>query len=149
VRGWLLDTNVVSELRKSNCDARVKTWSDGQSAASLFLSRVTIAEIRYGIERLPVADSSRQRLEAWLTDELRPWFSDRLLDVNEDVFVIWRRLVEQGKEMRHTFPQPDLFIAATAILHDLCVVTRNTGDFLRTGVSLLNPWVDTHPRQAE
>jgi toxin FitB len=149
VRGWLLDTNVVSELRKSNCDARVKTWSDGQSAASLFLSRVTIAEIRYGIERLPVADSSRQRLEAWLTDELRPWFSDRLLDVNEDVFVIWRRLVEQGKVMRHTFPQPDLFIAATAILHDLCVVTRNTGDFLRTGVSLLNPWVDTHPRQAE
>lgn len=149
MRGWLLDTNVVSELRKSNCDARVKTWSDGQSAASLFLSRVTIAEIRYGIEQLPVADSSRQRLEAWLTDELRPWFSDRLLDVNEDVFVIWRRLVEQGKVMRHTFPQPDLFIAATAILHDLCLVTRNTGDFLRTGVSLLNPWVDTHPRQAE
>jgi predicted nucleic acid-binding protein len=149
VRGWLLDTNVVSELRKSNCDARVKTWSDGQSAASLFLSRVTIAEIRYGIEQLPVADSSRQRLEAWLTDELRPWFSDRLLDVNEDVFVIWRRLVEQGKVMRHTFPQPDLFIAATAILHDLCLVTRNTGDFLRTGVSLLNPSVDTHPRQAE
>jgi predicted nucleic acid-binding protein len=149
VRGWLLDTNVISELRKSNCDARVKTWSEGQSAASLFLSRVTIAEIRYGIERLPIADLSRRRLEAWLTDELRPWFSDRLLDVNEDVFVIWRRLVEQGKEMRHTFPQPDLFIAATAILHDLCVVTRNTGDFLRTGVSLLNPWVDTHPRQAK
>ena len=95
------------------------------------------------------AIASRWRLEAWLTDELRPWFSDRLLDVNEDVLVIWRRLVEQGKEMRHTFPQPDLFIAATAILHDLCVVTRNTGDFLRTGVSLLNPWVDSDPRQAE
>ena len=88
---------------------------------------------------MPAADTSRRRLDAWLTDELRPWFSDRLLDVNEDVLVIWRRLVEQGKEMRYTFPQPDLFIAATAILHDLCVVTRNTADFHRTGVSLLNP----------
>jgi hypothetical protein len=141
---------VISELRRSNCDARVKAWSDSQHPASLFLSRVTIAEIRYGIERLPAADASRKRrLESWLTDELRPWFSDRLLDVNEDVFVIWRRLMEQGKEMRHTFPQPDLFIAATAILHDLCVVTRNTGDFLRTGVSLLNPWIDSDSRQAE
>jgi len=149
VRGWLLDTNVISELRKSNCDARVKAWTDSQHPASLFLSRVTIAEIRYGIERLPAADPSRKRLETWLTDELRPWFSDRLLDVDEDVFVIWRRLVEQGKTMRHTFPQPDLFIAATAILHDLCVVTRNAGDFLQTGVPLLNLWVDTHPRQAE
>jgi predicted nucleic acid-binding protein len=52
----------------------------------MFLSRVTIAEIRYGIERLPTADRSRRRLEAWLANELRPWFSDRLLDVDEDVF---------------------------------------------------------------
>jgi predicted nucleic acid-binding protein len=149
VRGWLLDTNVISELRKPSCDARVKAWSDNQVPASMYLSRVTIAEIRYGIERLPAADRSRKRLEAWLTDELRPWFSDRLLDVDEDVLVIWRRLVERGKAMRHTFPQPDLFIAATAILHDLCIVTRNTGDFLRTGAPLLNPCTDTHPRPLE
>lgn len=110
---------------------------------------VTIAEIRYGIERLSATDSSRRRLEAWLTNELRLWFSDRLLDVNEDVLVIWRRLVERGKSTGHTFPQPDLFIAATAILHHLCVVTRNAGDFLQTGAPLLNPWIDTHPRQAE
>jgi toxin FitB len=149
VRGWLLDTNVISELRKSNCDARVKAWSDDQVPATLYLSRVTIAEIRYGIERLPTADRSRRRLEAWLTNELRPWFSDRLLDVDEDVFVVWRRLAKRGKAMRHTFPQPDLFIAATAILHDLCVVTRNTGDFFRTGVLVLNPWTDTQPRPVE
>jgi toxin FitB len=149
VRGWLLDTNVISELRKPNCDARVKAWADNQPPISMYLSRVTIAEVRYGIERLPTADRSRKRLEVWLNNELRPWFSDRLLDVDEDVFVVWRRLVEKGKAMRHTFPQPDLFIAATAVLHDLCVVTRNAGDFLRTGVSVLNPWTDTHPRSTE
>jgi predicted nucleic acid-binding protein len=149
VRGWLLDTNVISELRKSNCNAQVKAWADTQPPTSIYLSRVTIAEIRYGIERLPIADRLRGQLEAWLAEELRPWFSDRLLDVDEDVFVVWRRLVEKGRAMRHEFPQPDLFIAATAVLHDLCVVTRNADDFLLTGVPVLNPWTDTHPRPVE
>jgi len=146
---WLLDTIVISELRKPGCDTQVRTWSDSQHPTSLFLSGVAIAGIRYGTERLATVDPSRKRLEAWLAKELRPWFSDRLLDVDEDVFVIWRRLVEKGKAMRHTFPQPDLFIAATAILHDLCLVTRNVDDFFRTGVCLLNPWTDTDPRLAE
>ena len=149
MRGWLLDTNVISELRKPRCDDRVRAWSEAQVPSSMYLSRVTIAEIRYGIERLPAADRSRKRLEAWLTHELRPWFADRLLDADEDVLVIWRRLVEQGKAMRHTFSQPDLFIAATAILHDLCVVTRNASDFLRTGALVLNPWTDAQPRLAD
>ena len=149
MRGWLLDTNVISELCKPSCDTQVRAWSDSQHPTSLFLSRVTIAELRYGIQRLAAVDPSPKRLEAWLANELRPWFSDRLLDVDEDVFVIWRRLVEGGKAMHHTFPQPDLFIAATAILHDLSVVTRNVDDFLRTGVPLLNPWTDTRPRPAE
>ena len=105
MKGWLLDTNVISELRKPRCDAHVKAWSDSQQPTTLFLSRVTIAEIRYGIKRLPSAAASRKRLEAWLDDELRPWFTDRLLDVDEDVFLIWRRLVEKGKASRHTFPQ--------------------------------------------
>ena len=149
MRGWLLDTNVVSELRKPNCDERVKEWADSRPPASVYLSRVTIAEIRYGIERLPGDDQSRRLLEVWLDNELRPWFADRLLDVGEDVFVVWRRLVENGKAIRHTFPQPNLFIAATAVLHDLCVVTRNSADFLRTGALVLNPWTDTEPRPTE
>lgn len=149
MRGWLLDTNVISELRKPHCDTRVKAWADDQLPTSLYLSRVTIAEIRYGLERLPTADRSPKRLEAWLANELRPWFADRLLDIDEDVFVVWRRLVEKGKAMRHTFPQPDLFIAATAALHDLCVVTRNAADFLLTGVPVLNPWTDTEPQSTK
>ena len=149
MRGWLLDTNVISELRKPNCDARVKAWADDQEPSTLFLSRVTIAEIRYRIERLPAVDRSRKRLEAWLADELRPWFADRVVDVDEEVLLIRRRLIEQGEAIRHTFLQPDLFIAATAILHDLCVVTRNIDDFARTGLALLNPWTDADPRLVE
>jgi len=149
VRGWLLDTNVISELRKPNCDARVKAWADGQEPSTLFLSRVTIAEIRYGIERLPAVDRTRRRLEPWLVGELRPWFADRVLDVDEEVLLIRRRLIEQGEAIRHTFLQPDLLIAATAILHDLCVVTRNTDDFVPTGVALFNPWTDSVPRLVE
>lgn len=76
---------MILELRKPNCDERVKAWADSQPPTSLHLSRVTIAEIRYAIERLPTSDRSRRRLEAWLANELRPWFSDRLLDVDEDV----------------------------------------------------------------
>jgi toxin FitB len=148
VRGWLLDTNVVSELRKPHCNAQVRAWSESQSPTSLFLSRITIAEIRYGIERLPAGEPSRGGLEAWLTSELRPWFADRLLDADEDVFLVWRRLVEKGKGLRHTFPQPDLFMAATAILHDLCVVTRNATDFRHTGALVLNPWTDSDPHLA-
>jgi toxin FitB len=72
VRGWLLDTNVISELRKPNCDARVRAWADSQLPTSLYLRRVTIAKIRYGIERLATADRSRRRVEAWLAGELRP-----------------------------------------------------------------------------
>ena len=110
---------------------------------------MVVAEIRYGIERLASGEPSRRRLEVWLTDELRPWFSDRLLDADEEVFLIWRRLVEKGKGLRHTFPQPDLFIAATAILHDMCVVTRNAAGFQHTGVLVLNPWTEAEPNLAE
>lgn len=149
MRGWLLDTNVVSELRKPNCDVRVKAWADSQPPSSLYLSRITVAKIRYGIERLPGGEPSRRHLEAWLTNELRPWFSDRLLEADEDVFVVWRRLVEKGKALRHTFPQPDLFMAATAILHDLCIVTRNVADFRSTGALVLDPWTDSDPHPAD
>lgn len=148
MNGWLLDTNVVSELRKPQCDGRVKAWTDGQPPATFFLSRVTIAEIRFGIERVPKADTFRRQLELWLETGLRAWFAGRILDVDEDVLVTWRGLVERGRAQNHTFAQPDLFIAATAAIHELCVVTRNIDDFLRAGVAVLNPWTDTVPRAA-
>ena len=137
--GWLLDTVVVSELRKRRCDPRVKKWSETQAPERLFLSRVTLAEIRFGIEQV-VDVSFRGELTTWLDRSLRPWFAERILDVDEDVLVEWRRMVARGRAINHTFSQPDLFIAATAAVHDLAVVTRNVTDFRIANVPVLDPW---------
>ena len=138
--GWLLDTNVLSELRKPHCDPRVKAWSGAQPAASLYLSRVTLAEIRYGIERVAAGDPFRAELEIWLEQQLRPWFTGRILDIDEAVIVTWRHMVQRGRAQRHTFAQPDLFIAATAQVHGLVVVTRNIDDFVVAEVAVFDPW---------
>jgi toxin FitB len=142
--GWLLDTNTISELRKTNCHSAVKQWADSQPPQTLYLSTMTLAEIRFGIERLK--DSTfQQELTQWLDGSLRPWFSDRILAVNEDVILVWRHMVEQGRKQGYTFSQPDLFIAATAELHNLCVVTRNVIDFQKSGVAVFNPFTDFQP----
>ena len=139
MKGWLLDTNVISELRRSNCDARVKAWSESLSQDELYLSSITVAEIRYGIELL--ADTAfRAELATWLEQVLRPWFGERILPVDEDVILEWRRLVETGRAQGIVFSQPDLFIAASARRHDLGVATRNLADFRLTGVPLVDPW---------
>jgi predicted nucleic acid-binding protein len=148
MNGWLLDTNVISELRKSHCDAHVKSWSERHPPTSFYLSRVTLAEIRFGIEHVAPGSVFRSELENWLERTLRPWFANRILEIDEDVILTWRRMVALGKTRHHTFSQPDLFIAATASVHGLCVVTRNIGDFLAARVPVLDPWTDDEPRTA-
>ena len=142
MKGWLLDTNVISELRKQNCHPAVKAWVDRQSPTSFYLSIITMAEIRFGIERTK-DEVFRQELNDWLDQILRPWFSDRLLGVDEDVILQWRWLVEKGRKQIYTFSQPDLFIAAIAVVHDLCVATRNLADFEKSGVFVFNPFLFT------
>ena len=139
-RGWLLDTNVVSELRKGpRCDRAVAAWAGSVPPQACFLSRVTIAEIAFGIER--VADPAfRAELEAWLRDGVRAWFGARILEVDEAVLIAWRRLVSEGQKARYTFAQPDALIAATAREHQLAVATCNVEDFVQAGVPILNPW---------
>ena len=137
--GWLLDTVVVSELRKPRCDPRVKRWSEDQAPEILFLSRVTLAEIRFGIEQVEDV-RFRSELIQWLDRTLRPWFGGRILDLDEDILVEWRRMVARGRAVNHTFSQPDLFIAASASVHGLTVVTRNVTDFHVAGVPVFDPW---------
>ena len=137
--GWLLDTNVISELRRARPNARVREFVAAQPLEQLFVSTVTFAEIRYGIERVsePIR---RAELSDWLAHRVRPMFDQRTLEVSEDVMFKWRLLVEDGRRAGHTFSQPDLIIAATALHHGLTVVTRDTADFALTKVALLNPW---------
>lgn len=136
---WLLDTNVLSELRRPRPHANVLQFVSAQSLDLLHVSIVTFAEIRFGIELLP--DSSRRmELHDWLANTLRPMFEDRVLDITEDIMLRWRLLVEEGRKVGHTFSQPDLLIAATALENGLTVVSRNTGDFERANVPVFNPW---------
>ena len=139
--GWLLDTNVISELRRPRPSARVRRFIAGLRLEDLFVSTVTFAEIRYDIEA--VGDPVRRaELNDWLLHRMRPMFNQRVLEVSEDVMFKWRLLVEDGRKAGHTFSQPDLIIAATALQHGLTVVTRDTGDYKLARVPLFNPWID-------
>jgi len=139
-RGWLLDTNIVSELRKGpRANAQVRTWAETVPPLACFLSVVSVVEIRFGIER--VGDPGfRGELEAWLNDGVRVWFGDRVLPLDETVLLTWRRLAAEGQKAGYTYSQPDALIAATALVHNLGVVTCNMGDFERAGVKLHDPW---------
>ena len=136
--GWLLDTNVLSELRRPRPAPQVVAFVAGQPLDLLFVSTVTLAEIRFGIEL--VADANRRaELNGWLTHKVRPMFEGRVLPVTEDIMFTWRLLVEEGRKTGHTFSQPDLIIAATGLHHGLTVVTRDTGDYARARVPLFDP----------
>lgn len=138
--GWLLDTNVLSELRRPRPETKVVTFVAAQPLDLLYVSDVTLAEIRFGIELVSEA-SKRAELSDWLTHKLRPMFDQRILPVSEDIFFKWRLLVEQGRKKGLTYSQPDLFIAATALHHGLTVVSRDADEFDRVGVSVVSPWM--------
>jgi len=139
VTGWLLDTNVLSELRRPKPSNKVVAFVSAQALELLYVSTVTMAEIRFGIELLDDA-TRRAELTDWLTHKVRPMFGQRILSVSEDVLFKWRVLVEAGRKAGHTYSQPDLFIAATALHHGLTVVTRDTSEFEHARVPVLNPW---------
>lgn len=138
--GWLLDTNVLSELRRPRPQARVLSFIASQRLDDLFVSTVTLAEIRFGIEAVGSA-VRRAELNEWLRHRVRPMFDQRVLEVTEDVMLKWRLLVEEGRKVGHTFSQPDLIIAATALHHGLTVVTRDTADYAHSRVPMFNPWI--------
>ncbi len=113
----------------------------------LYVSAVTLAEIRFGIEIVTDA-TKRAQLNDWLTHKVRPMFEQRVLPVTEDIMFKWRLLVEDGRKAGYTFSQPDLIIAATALHHGLTVITRNVSDYERVRTLVFNPWVDPLPASA-
>ena len=137
--GWLLDTNVLSELRRPKPEAKVVSFVASRPLDLLFVSTVTFAEIRFGIEGVTDA-RHRAELNDWLTHKVRPMFDQRVLAITEDIMFKWRLLVADGRKAGHTYSQPDLIIAATALHHGLTVVSRDTSDFKKARVPVLNPW---------
>ena len=140
MRGFLLDTNFISELIKPRPEPKVTGWVESVDESLLFLSVLTLGEIRKGIAALPRA-SRRVKLDAWLDGELRPRFVDRILPIDEAVADTWGRIA--GELAAHGVPPVpviDGLLAATAANHDLTLVTRDTADVSRTGVAVLNPW---------
>jgi toxin FitB len=137
--GFLLDTNILSELRRPKPEPKVTAFVAAQPLERLFVSIVSLAEIRFGIELLDDA-ARRARLRDWLTHKVRPMFEQRVLPVTEDVMFKRRLLVEESRKAGRTFSQPDLIIAATALVNDLTVVSRDAADYDKARVPVLNPW---------
>ena len=133
---YLVDTNVLSELRRKIPDTRVTAWFAERPAQRLFLSVLTLGEIRKGIAG--VRDTQQQSFLAdWLEVELPRFFHDRILPVDAVVAQRWGKLLAAAAR---PLPVVDSLLAATALSHDLIVVTRNIKDFEHTGVALINPF---------
>jgi len=133
---YLIDTNVLSELRNRKANANVVAWMQARPRQSLYLSVLSLGEIRKGIES--VADPAfRQALSDWLEVELPNYFTARLLGIDAQVADRWGRVQAAA---RRTLPAIDGLLAATALQHGLTLVTRNVKDFAGLGLPLINPW---------
>jgi toxin FitB len=137
---FLLDTNVVSEWTKPRPNVGVMNWLADADEDRVYLSVVTLAELRHGIERL-AAGPRRSRLDGWLRDELILRFDGRLLAVETEIADEWGKLVARREAQGHPIGAMDALLAATAQVHSLALVTRNEADFEFAVESILNPWV--------
>lgn len=135
----LLDTNVLSEVRRVKPDLGVLRWLDELDEDRTFVSVISLAEIRRGIVLM---DEGRRKadLAAWLARDLPQRFAGRVLSVNTDVALSWGDLMGQARKKGVGLASLDAFIAATAQAHDLILATRNIGDFQGLGLDLINPW---------
>lgn len=133
---YLLDTNVVSELVKVKPNERVMKWFQVIPSDSLYLSVLTLGEIRKGIENI-VDTRRKEKLRIWLEHELPDWFGNRILSIDQHVVDCWGRIQASSK---NPLPAIDSLIAATAIHSNLVLVTRNTTDFKFSVLEVINPW---------
>jgi toxin FitB len=139
VKGYLVDTNIPSELTRKKPDVHVAAFLRNVAQGDVFLSVMTVGEICKGIAALPVSQK-RNVLQHWLEEDVRSWFGDRILPVTEAIAERWGNLAATAKQRGITIAVVDGVIAATALHHDLTLVTRNVKDFAGLGIDLLNPW---------
>jgi toxin FitB len=139
VSGFLLDTNVISELMKPRPEGNVTAWIEGTDESLLYLSVLTLGEIRRGIATLHQA-RRRATLEAWLDKDLRARFEDRILTIDREVADRWGLLTAAARNNGIVLPVIDGLLAATALEYNLTLVTRDTGQIPSMGVAVFNPW---------
>lgn len=140
--GWLLDTNVVGSLTSRTGAPSVRSWAAGQDEDLMFLSILTLAEIEKGIHNLPDADPARA-LHSGTSAALEARFAGRILSLSDPVVMRWGAISGRvRRDTGHPPPVIDTMLAATALEHDLYLVTRNTKDVSRSGAALFNPWED-------
>jgi predicted nucleic acid-binding protein len=144
VSGYLVDTNVLSELTRVSPEPKVEAFLRSASD-NVYVSALSIGEIFKGIGCL-AQGARRASLDAWLTEEMIPWFGDRVLPVTLPIAERWGGLAAEAKLQGKPRPVVDALIAATAIEHGLTLVTRNVRDYVGTAVVLLNPWPESDAR---
>ena len=137
--GWLVDTNVVSELRKPRPASVVVDWMWQTGTEKLFISTISFAEIRFGIE-LVSDPNGRLLLSAWLERNVRAIFAGRTLEVDEATLFEWRVLGDALSRKKRTVPEPDLLLGAVARRHGLTIASRDTKHLSITGIPVFNPW---------
>jgi toxin FitB len=139
MRGFLLDTNCVSEAARPQAEPRVRKWMEATDENFLYLSVLTLGEIRKGIASLPQG-MRRTYLETWLETDLRPRFSGRILPIDESIADRWGLMTAEAKIQGKTLAAIDALLAATALHHNLTIVSRNVRHFAAAQVPVLNPW---------
>lgn len=136
---FLLDTNVVSEAARPRPNAGVMAWLAEADEDAVFLSVITLAELQRGVDRLP-AGRRHSQLDVWLREELPLRFTGRVLAIDEAVAEAWGHLVARGEARGRVISVMDGFLAATAVVYQLTLVTRNVADFRQVVPRILNPW---------
>lgn len=139
---FLLDTNVLSEWTKPRPNTGVVAWLAEVDEDRVFISVVTLAELRHGIERM-LAGARRKRLDEWLRDELPLRFEARVLPVDGAVADAWGKIVARAETAGRPIHAMDAFIAATADVHGLTLITRNASDFEVSLKAIVNPWTES------
>jgi predicted nucleic acid-binding protein len=136
---YLLDTCCISELVKKNPNPDVEKWIASQDEQSMYLSVITFGELRKGIEKLP--DSKKKKeLSRWINEDLNKRFKNRIINITMDIANKWGEILATAEKQGRSLPAIDSLLAATALVNDLTIVTRNTQDMDGSGVDIINPW---------
>ena len=137
---YLLDTCAISEPIKQKTNQGLVSWLQEQDENRLFLSVVTLGELNKGISKLNKGHSKKASLKKWVNEDLAQRFDQRILHIDDEIAAQWGKLLGEGEQSGQCIPAVDALIAATALVHDLTIVTRNTNDLRHIDISMKNPW---------